>query len=68
MRSAVAMGPLVLLAACQAKASPAPRRFEATAYSGTYVVTDTGAKIAGRKIDIYIPGTAAATRGLKKNR
>ncbi len=29
-------------------------------YSGTYVVADTGAKVAGRHVDIYLPSTAAA--------
>jgi 3D (Asp-Asp-Asp) domain-containing protein len=31
-------------------------------YDGTYVITDTGAKVAGRKIDIYLPNKAAAKR------
>jgi len=29
-------------------------------YSGTYTVTDTGAKIKGRKVDIFIPNCARA--------
>ena len=32
----------------------------AGAYSGSYVVTDTGSKIVGRRIDIYIPSPARA--------
>jgi 3D (Asp-Asp-Asp) domain-containing protein len=34
----------------------------AGAYSGVYVVTDTGERIDGRRIDLYIPSTAAAKR------
>jgi 3D (Asp-Asp-Asp) domain-containing protein len=33
---------------------------EAGSYSGIYIVADTGAKVQGRHIDIYIPNTAAA--------
>jgi 3D (Asp-Asp-Asp) domain-containing protein len=29
-------------------------------YSGEYVVTDTGSKVAGRHIDVFIPSTAEA--------
>lgn len=29
-------------------------------YSGVYVVTDTGRKVAGRKIDLFIPSAAEA--------
>jgi len=29
-------------------------------YSGRYVVTDTGSKVQGRHIDVYIPDTATA--------
>lgn len=29
-------------------------------YSATYVVTDTGSKVVGRRIDIFVPSTAAA--------
>jgi len=29
-------------------------------YSGEYVVADTGPKIQGRKLDLFIPSTAAA--------
>jgi 3D (Asp-Asp-Asp) domain-containing protein len=29
-------------------------------YSGTYTITDTGAKVDGRHIDIYLPNDAAA--------
>lgn len=32
----------------------------AGAYSGTYAVTDTGSKVGGRKIDIYMPTVAEA--------
>lgn len=32
----------------------------AGAYSGEYTVTDTGTKVAGRMIDLYIPDAAAA--------
>jgi rare lipoprotein A len=35
-------------------------------YSGTYAVTDTGSKIAGRKIDIYVPSPAEAKQFGKK--
>ncbi|HLH01327.1 MAG TPA: 3D domain-containing protein [Bryobacteraceae bacterium] len=35
-------------------------------YSGEYVVADTGEKIVGRKIDIYIPSTAECKRFGKK--
>ncbi len=31
-------------------------------YSGTYVVTDTGSKVAGRTIDIYMRSRAEAKR------
>ncbi len=31
-------------------------------YSGEYVVADTGVKIVGRKLDIYIPSTRAAMK------
>lgn len=31
-------------------------------YSGEYVVADTGAKIVGRKLDIYMPSTRECTR------
>jgi len=31
-------------------------------YSGEYVVADTGAKIVGRRLDIYIPSEAAAIK------
>jgi len=30
--------------------------------SGTYVVTDTGRKVDGRHIDIYMPGRTRALR------
>jgi 3D (Asp-Asp-Asp) domain-containing protein len=35
---------------------------DAGAYSGTYVVTDTGSKIIGRHIDLRVQTTAAARR------
>lgn len=35
---------------------------DAGAYSGDYVVQDTGGKIRGRKIDIYVPKHAHAKR------
>lgn len=35
-------------------------------YSGEYVVADTGEKIAGRKLDIYIPDTRACKKFGKK--
>jgi 3D (Asp-Asp-Asp) domain-containing protein len=35
-------------------------------YSGEYVVADTGPKIVGRKLDIYIPSTQAAMKFGKK--
>ncbi len=38
----------------------------AGAYSGEYTVTDTGVKIAGRKIDLYIPNAAEARAFGKK--
>lgn len=34
---------------------------DAGAYSGTYVVHDTGPKVRGRQIDIFIADTAEAT-------
>jgi len=39
---------------------------EAGSYSGIYIVADTGAKVQGRHIDIYIPDTAAAKQFGKK--
>jgi 3D (Asp-Asp-Asp) domain-containing protein len=35
-------------------------------YSGRYVVTDTGDKIIGRKVDLFIPNAAAAKQFGKK--
>ncbi len=35
-------------------------------YSGEYVVADTGEKIVGRKLDVYIPSTAESKRFGKK--
>ena len=40
---------------------------DAGAYSGNYVVTDTGEKIIGRHIDIYIPSHIAAKRFGRKS-
>ncbi len=37
-------------------------RLEAGAYSGEYLVTDTGGAIRGRKIDIWIPSSGEALR------
>ena len=34
----------------------------AGAYSGVYTVADTGRKISGREIDIYVPNDAAAKK------
>ena len=39
---------------------------EAGTYSGRYVVTDTGSKIRGRHIDVYIPNQAEARQFGKK--
>ncbi|MDQ6699024.1 MAG: 3D domain-containing protein [Acidobacteriota bacterium] len=36
-------------------------------YSGVYLVKDTGPKVKGRQIDIYIPSEAAAKRFGKKD-
>jgi 3D (Asp-Asp-Asp) domain-containing protein len=35
-------------------------------YSGTYTVTDTGPKVTGRHIDLYLPSNAEAKRFGKK--
>ena len=37
-------------------------RLEAGAYSGEYLVADTGGAIRGRKIDIWVPSTGEAMR------
>src|SRR5690242_17733013 len=34
----------------------------AGAYNGVYTVTDTGAHVIGRRIDIYVPSAAKAKR------
>jgi len=39
---------------------------QAGIYSGIYIVRDTGSKVQGRHIDIYIPNRAAARRFGKK--
>jgi 3D (Asp-Asp-Asp) domain-containing protein len=31
-------------------------------YSGTYTVTDTGAKVKGRNVDIFVPSCAEARK------
>jgi 3D (Asp-Asp-Asp) domain-containing protein len=36
-------------------------------YSGSYVVTDTGAKVIGRRIDIFIPSHIEARRFGRKH-
>ena len=36
-------------------------------YSGVYTVNDTGAKVSGREVDIFIPNEAAAKRFGKKD-
>jgi 3D (Asp-Asp-Asp) domain-containing protein len=36
-------------------------------YSGEYVVADTGEKIVGRRLDIYIPSAASCKKFGKKN-
>lgn len=38
----------------------------ADAYNGVYTVTDTGAKIVGRHIDLYLPSAAQAKQFGKK--
>ncbi len=38
----------------------------AGAYSGVYAVTDTGSKVDGRHIDIYMPSAAEAKKFGKK--
>jgi len=38
----------------------------AGAYNGTYTVTDTGSKISGRHIDLYVPSAARAKAFGKK--
>ena len=42
------------------------RVMNAGEYSGIYTVTDTGSKIRGRHIDVYIPSRAAAKQFGKK--
>ena len=37
-------------------------RLEAGAYSGEYLVADTGGKVRGRRIDIWVPNTGEAMR------
>jgi 3D (Asp-Asp-Asp) domain-containing protein len=37
-------------------------KLDAGAYSGVYVVRDTGAKIRGKRIDIWMPSTSEARK------
>ena len=53
-RHVVAADPAVLPLGTRIKIKSAGR------YSGEYVVADTGAKIVGRRLDIYMPSEAAA--------
>ncbi len=39
---------------------------DAGPYSGTYQVTDTGAKVQGRHVDLYLPNASEAKRFGKK--
>jgi 3D (Asp-Asp-Asp) domain-containing protein len=53
------------IVAADPKVLPLGTRIRVTAagrYNGVYVVTDTGSRIDGRKIDIFIPNRAAAKR------
>jgi 3D (Asp-Asp-Asp) domain-containing protein len=53
------------IAAADPKVLPLGTRIRVTGagrYSGIYVVTDTGSRINGRKIDIFIPNRAEAKR------
>jgi 3D (Asp-Asp-Asp) domain-containing protein len=42
-------------------------RLEAGAYSGEYLVADTGGAVRGRKIDIWMPSTGEAMRFGRRN-
>lgn len=55
-RHAVAADPDILPIGSRIKVKRAGR------YSGEYVVADTGAKIVGRKLDIYMPSTIECKR------
>ena len=55
-RHVVAADPTLLPLGSRIKVSHAGR------YSGEYVVADTGRKIEGRKLDIYIPNTRACRK------
>jgi 3D (Asp-Asp-Asp) domain-containing protein len=56
-RGTIAADPRVLPPGAVVKiGSPRPE------YSGTYTITDTGAKIKGRKIGIFMPNCAEAKR------
>ena len=59
-RHVVAADPAVLPIGSRIKIRRAGR------YSGEYVVADTGTKIVGRKLDIYLPSTAECLRFGKK--
>jgi 3D (Asp-Asp-Asp) domain-containing protein len=52
----VAADPRVLPLGSQIRVS------DAGAYSGTYIVADTGRAVGGRRIDLYIPNHADARR------
>jgi rare lipoprotein A len=59
-RHVVAADPAILPIGSRIKIRRAGR------YSGEYVVADTGAKIVGRKLDIYLPSTAECVKFGKK--
>jgi 3D (Asp-Asp-Asp) domain-containing protein len=60
-RHVVAADPTILPIGTRIKISRAGR------YSGEYVVADTGAKIVGRKLDIYLPSTPECVKFGKKS-
>ena len=60
-RHTVAADPALLPLGSRIRISQAGR------YSGDYEVADTGQKIKGRKIDIFIPNTAEAKQFGKRN-
>ena len=60
-RHVVAADPAILPIGTRIKISRAGR------YSGEYVVADTGAKIVGRKLDIYLPSTPECVKFGKKS-
>jgi len=59
-RHVIAADPAVLPIGSRIKVKHAGR------YSGEYVVADTGEKIEGRKLDIFVPNTAACRKFGKK--